>query len=124
LTVSVLIEGVDYGLRILAAHLGHHHVTRLPLHQGDDLATVGTKDQITSPVTWHSSIFCRWRAFADRDCVADPAVTIGYLRVMARGTHHSRSPEVLQQLLLQGATGLGKEAPIDGLVAGSGCPDT
>lgn len=41
---------------------------------------------------------------------------IGLLGVVARTSHSPRVPEMLQQLLLQGATGLNEEAAVDGLV--------
>src|SRR5665213_1319914 len=97
--MSMLHQGVDYGLGVFAVHLGHHYVTCLPFHQSDDLAVVGTEDQITFPVTRHGSILRRWWALADRDRVADPAVILCLLRVTARATHCPRSPKVLQQLL-------------------------
>src|ERR1700686_1950853 len=106
--MSMLNQGVDYGLGVFAVHLGHHDVACLTLYQGGDLAVVGTEDQISFPVTRHGSILRRWRALADRDRVADPAVILSLLRVMTRATHPPCSPEVLQQLFLQGATGLDK----------------
>jgi hypothetical protein len=38
------------------------------------------------------------------------------LRVMSGTTHPAGTPQVLQQLFLQGATGLDKEGAINGLV--------
>jgi hypothetical protein len=67
-------------------------------------------------MTWHGSILRRWRALADRDRVADPAMISRLLCVMARAAHRPGASEVLQELFLQCPTGLDKEGPIDRLV--------
>jgi hypothetical protein len=100
----------------LAGYLDEHEVARLSLHQRGDLAVVRPEHQIAFPVTWHSAVLDRCRAFADRHGIDDLAVDVGLLRVMPRSTHAARAPQVLEQLLLQRATRLDEETAVDGLV--------
>ena len=67
-------------------------------------------------VPGYGPIFNRGRTLADRHRVNDSAVIFCLLRVMAGTPHDSGAPQMLQQLFLQGATGLNEQAAIDGLV--------
>ena len=107
---------VDDRLRVLGGKLDEHEVARLPLHQRRNLAVVGAEQQIAFPVTRHSAILDRCRAFADRHGAQDLAMVVGLLRVMPRPTHAARASQVLQKLLLQGAARLDEETSIDRLV--------
>ena len=49
-------DGEVHRLRVLGANLDEHEVTRLSLHQRDDLAIVRPEHQISFPVTWHGAI--------------------------------------------------------------------
>jgi hypothetical protein len=51
--------------------LRQHHVARLPLDQGGDLAVATAEQKVSFPVTKHRSIFNRGRTLADRDGVDD-----------------------------------------------------
>jgi hypothetical protein len=88
----------------------------LTLDQGGNLTARAPEQQVALPMTGHCPIFHRGRALADRYGVKDSSVVIGLLRVMARTAHDPRASQMLQQFLLQGPTGLDKEAAIDGLV--------
>jgi len=100
----------------LARNLHQHHVSRLTLDQRCDLAVATAEHQISFPVARHGAIHGGRRAFADRHGADDPPVNVSLLRVMARPTHPARAPQVLEELLLQGATRLDEEAAVDGLV--------
>jgi len=52
----MLDERVDYRLGVFAGHSDQHHVTRMTLNQGRDLAVMTTDDQIAFPVSWNGSI--------------------------------------------------------------------
>ena len=77
------------------------------------VASVTAEQQITFPVTGYRPVFNAGRTLADRDGVGDSAVLVRLLSVMARTAHHSGAPQMLHQLLLQGAAGLDEEAAID-----------
>jgi hypothetical protein len=62
------------------------------------------------------AILDRGWTFADRHCVADPAVVARLLRVMAGTPHDPGTPQMVQRFLLQGTTGLDEETAVDGLV--------
>ena len=81
-----------------------------------DLAVGTSEQQVTFPVTWYRPIFSRGWALADRHGVNDSSVGVCLLRVVARAAHASRAPQMLQQFLLQGPTGLNEQAAVDGLV--------
>lgn len=54
---GMLDERVYHRLRVFAIQLHEHHVARLTLDQGCDLALATTKDQVAFPMPWHSSVF-------------------------------------------------------------------
>lgn len=93
--------------------LNRYHVACMTLNKGCNLAITVSKQQVSLPVTWYRTIFNRGRSFADGYRVNDPAVVVGFLGVMARTAHRARAPQMLQQLFLQGTTGLYEEAAID-----------
>jgi len=88
----------------------------MTLNKGCNLAIAVSKQQVPLPVTWYRTIFNRGRSFADGYRVNDPVVIVSFLGVMARTAHRSCAPQMLQQLLLQSATGLYEEVAIDGFV--------
>ena len=53
----MLDERINDGLGVFAGHFDEHHVTRLALNQGRDLAVMATDDQIAFPVSRYSAIF-------------------------------------------------------------------
>lgn len=103
---GMLDERVDDRLRVFAIELHQHHVARLTLDQGCNLAVAATKDQITFPMSRHSSVFNARRTFTVRDCIGDLAMDCGLLRVVPGAAHSASTSEVFQQFLLQGATRL------------------
>src|SRR5664279_1146439 len=112
----VLDERIDDRLRVLARNLDQHHVSRLTFHQRCDLAAATAEHQISFPVAGHGAVLNGRRPFADRYGANDPPVNVSLLRVMPRPTHAARAPQVLEELLLQGAARLDEEAAVDGLV--------
>ena len=112
----ILDQGIDDRLGVLAVDLHQHHVARLPLHQGRDLAVLAAAQQVPFPVARHRPILSRRRTLADRYGVADATVVVGFLRVVARTTHRPRMSQVRQQLLFQGAAGLDVKGAVDRLV--------
>ena len=64
----------------------------------------------------HRSVLCFGWMIADRHRLCDSAMIGRLLRVMARATHPSGSPQMLQQFFLQGTAGLNEERAIDRLV--------
>lgn len=84
--------------------------------EGRNLAVAAFTQKVTFPMTWHRPIFSRGRTLADRYRANDPAVIVSLLRVVARTAHDSRAPQMFQQLLFQGASGLNEEAAINGFV--------
>jgi hypothetical protein len=102
--------------RILTGDLHQHHIARLTFDEGRNLAAPAAAQQITFPVTGYRAVFNRGRAFADRHGVADSAAIVRLLRVMAQTAHGPGAPQMLQQPLLQGTTGLDEESAVDGLV--------
>ena len=88
----------------------------MALHQRRNLAVASAEQQIAFPVTRHSAILYRCRAFADRHGAQDLAMVVSLLRVMPRPTHGASAPQVLEEFLLQGAAGLDEETSIDRLV--------
>ena len=53
---------------------------------------------------------------ADRRGIDDPPMNVSLLGVVPGPTHSAGAPQVLEELLLQGATRLDKEGSIDSLV--------
>ena len=105
--MRLLDECVDDRPGVFAGDPDQHHVTCVSLDQGCDLTIIAADDQVTFPVTRHSSIFYRGRPLTDRDGAGNPAVCGGLLRVTTPAAHRPRPPQVLQQLFLQGAAGPG-----------------
>src|SRR3984885_1031015 len=58
-------------LRLLVGHLRQHHITRMALTQGRDMAVLRPRQQVTLPMTRHRPVFNRRRSLADRDKVRD-----------------------------------------------------
>ncbi|KWT66536.1 hypothetical protein APV28_4422 [Comamonas testosteroni] len=71
---SMLNERVDDCLRVFAIELHQHHVSRLTLDQGRNLAVATSKDQIAFPMPRHSSVFNAHLTLTDRDGVGDLAM--------------------------------------------------
>ena len=67
----------------LLGTLDQHHIARVTLDQGRDLRVVAAADKITFPVTGYGSILDFGWSLTDRDGVADPAMVLGLLCVMA-----------------------------------------
>src|SRR5713226_9629355 len=59
------------GKGVLACHLGQHHITRMTLDQGRDIAVVRPGQQIAFPMARHRTIFNRRRSLTDRDDILD-----------------------------------------------------
>src|SRR5690349_20998216 len=95
-------ESVDDRLAVLAGYLHEHHVACLALDERRNLAVPASAQQITFPVSRYRAVFNCGRTFADRYRVANPAVIICLLRVMARTAHRPGTPQMFQQFLLQG----------------------
>ncbi|CAB3810966.1 hypothetical protein LMG27177_07649 [Paraburkholderia fynbosensis] len=113
---GVFDECIGDRLAILAGYPDQHNVTCLAFDERRNLAAAAAAQQITFPVAGYRTVFNASGAFADRYCVPNPAVIVRLLCVMARTAHGPGAPQVLQQLLLQGTTGLYEESAIDGLV--------
>ncbi len=88
----------------------------MTLHQGGDLAAVTADQQVTLPVTGHRTVLNRGRPLADRYRAGNAAVGIRLLRMTTPAAHHPGTPQMLQQLFLQGPAGLDEEASVDRLV--------
>src|ERR1700733_14983658 len=58
-------------LRLLVGYLRQHHITRMALNQGRDMAVLRPRQQVTLPMTRHRPVFNRRRSLADRDKVRD-----------------------------------------------------
>jgi hypothetical protein len=67
-------------------------------------------------VTWYRPVVDRRRPFSDRHGFGNLAVDGRLLSVMPPPTHAARAPQVLQQFLLQGASGLDEQAAVDRFV--------
>ena len=60
-------------LRLLVGHRRQHHVTRMALDQGRDMAVLRPRQQVAFPMTRHRPVFNRRRSLADRDNIRDLA---------------------------------------------------
>src|SRR6478609_11684160 len=60
--LRLLDERADYRLGVLTCHLGQHHVTRMTLDQGRDVAVVRPRQEIALPMARHCPIFNRRRS--------------------------------------------------------------
>jgi hypothetical protein len=112
--VRVLDQCVDYRLGIVPIDLDQHHLARVPLDQGGDLAALVAKEQITLSMARHRAID-HHRLLTDRHGAFDPFVALGLLRVIARTTDGSRSSKMREELLSLGAAGLHVKRAIDRL---------
>src|ERR1039458_3972889 len=112
--VSVLDQSIGERLGVFAGDLYQHYVAGMTFHEGRNLATTGSTQQIALPVTWDRSIFNRGRTLADRYRVTDSAAIVCLLGVMSRTAHCSRASQMLQQLFLQDTTCLNKQATVNG----------
>ena len=65
-----------------------------------------TKRQIPFPVSWYCPVVYCSRSLADRHRINNTAMAVRLLRVVARTAHNPCAPQMLQQFLLQGTTGL------------------
>src|SRR6266404_5321924 len=63
--LRLLDERGDCRLGVLTCHLGQHHVTRMTLDQGRDVAVVRPGQQIAFPMARHRPIFNRRRSLTD-----------------------------------------------------------
>jgi hypothetical protein len=95
----------DDRLAILAGDLNQHDLACLAFDKYRNLAAAATAQQIAFPVSRYRAAFNCRGAFADRYGVANPAVIIRLLRVMARTLDSPNTPQVLQQFLRQSTTG-------------------
>ncbi len=114
--MSVLDERIDDGLCVFAVDPNQHAVATVTLHQGGDLAVVAAEQQITFPVAGYRPVLNLSRPLADRHRTNNAAMIGRLLRVMPGSTHAAATPEMLNQLLLQGATGLDEQRLVDRLV--------
>ena len=73
---------------------------------------MASEHQVSFPVPRHRSILDRGRALADRHGIDNSAVIVGLLRMVARTTHGSGSPQMRLQFLLQRTPCLNVKATI------------
>ena len=114
--MRLLDQCTYHRLGILARHSNEHHVARMSLDQGCDLAVVTAAEEITFPVTRDGSIFCLGRSFTDRYSIDNMAVIRRLLRVMPRAAYRTCASQMPGQLLLQGPAGLDVQGLVDRLV--------
>ena len=80
--MRLLNQCIDHRLGVFAFDPHEHHVARVTFDQGGDLAVVAAEQEITFPVTGHSTILGLSRSLADTDRIGDAAMTGALLRVM------------------------------------------
>src|SRR5712671_4279374 len=106
--LRLLDERRDCRLGVLTCHLGQHHVTRMTLDQGRDVAVVRPRQEIAFPMARHCPIFNRRRSLTDRDDILDmpPSIAIRINRLGA--THRALRSKMAKQLFLEHAACLYK----------------
>src|SRR5450759_5198749 len=107
--LRLLDERGDYRLGVLTGHLRQHHVTRMTLDQGRDVAVVRPGQQIAFPMARHRPIVNRCRSLTDRDDILDLSPSIAMETRMFRSTDRALRSKMAKQLFLEYPAGLNKE---------------
>ena len=88
----------------------------LTFDQRGYLTIAATEEQITLPMAGYCSILCCGWAFANGNRLDNPSVVVRLLRMVVGTTHRPSTPQVCQQLFLQGTPRLNEKRALDGLV--------
>jgi hypothetical protein len=93
---SVVDQGINDGFGVFAGNLHQHHITRMALNQGSDLAIGIAEHRIPFPMAGYCPILDGSWPFTNRNCVGDAAVVVRLLRVVPRPAHGARTPQMFQ----------------------------
>ncbi len=87
--------------RYLSTHLYQHHVAAVAFYQRGNLAVLAAAQQIPFPVPWYRTFLNAGWPFADGNRIADAAMVVGFLGVMARAAHGPAAAQMLSVLRSQ-----------------------
>ncbi len=99
-----------------AREFEQHHVSATALLQSRNEAVVWSTQKISFPVPWNSSVFDARGPLANGDSIFDLTTSVFAHFLMPGAPQLAFGSKVLNQLLLQGPTGLDIERFIDRLV--------
>jgi hypothetical protein len=94
----LVAQCIDHRHGIVSVDLNHHDVARVPFDQNGYLTVLVAKQQIPLSLAEHGAIFNSQRPLTDADGVGDPAMVVGFLRVLARTTHRAGASKRREKL--------------------------